>query len=143
MAGSGCAEAVRATQLSSSTDDATTATHHQTTLPLPHPLPSAVQCSNQPRSTSSAVTDHRNTLPPPRPPPAVVQCGNQFELVGSAIYLAFANSCPTDVYGHARKSDQQWPRGITLYTSVDFGQSFSQACLPVALKVGGAGAPAG
>jgi hypothetical protein len=67
----------------------------------------------------------------------VVSCGNQFELVGSAIYLAFANSCPTDIHGKTRKTDGQWPRGITLYTSVDFGKSFEQACLPVALKVGG------
>ncbi|PNW71630.1 hypothetical protein CHLRE_16g662250v5 [Chlamydomonas reinhardtii] len=63
-----------------------------------------------------------------------VRCGNMFEVVGRSVYLAFANSCPTDVNGKSRSSPSSYPRGITLYTSLDAGNSFTQACLPVALK---------
>lgn len=63
-----------------------------------------------------------------------VRCGNMFEIIGSTIYLAFANSCPTDINGKDRGRDS-YPGGITLYTSTDGGANFIQACLPVALKV--------
>lgn len=63
-----------------------------------------------------------------------VKCGNQFELVGNAVYLAFANSCPTDINGKARIVDRANANGITLYTSTDGGVNFVQACMPVALK---------
>ncbi|KAG2441862.1 hypothetical protein HXX76_003470 [Chlamydomonas incerta] len=63
-----------------------------------------------------------------------VRCGNMFEVVGRSVYLAFANSCPTDINGKSRSSPSSYPRGITLFTSLDAGNSFTQACLPVALK---------
>ncbi|KAG2489020.1 hypothetical protein HYH03_012458 [Edaphochlamys debaryana] len=63
-----------------------------------------------------------------------VRCGNMFEVVGRSIYLAFANSCPTDINGRARSKPSSYPRGITLFTSLDGGSSFTQACLPVALN---------
>lgn len=66
--------------------------------------------------------------------PHVVQCGNQFELVGSSIYLAVANSCPVDIDGKAKKGRSEFPQGISLYTSVDGGKTFTQACLPVAMQ---------
>lgn len=63
-----------------------------------------------------------------------IKCGNQFEILGRSIYLALANSCPTDIHGKPRKDDTGYPQGISLYTSVDAGKSFTQACLPAALK---------
>lgn len=58
-----------------------------------------------------------------------VACGNQFELVGQAVYLALANSCPTDINGKERKGSSPYPQGITLYTSTDGGDSFAQVSL--------------
>eukprot|EP00197_Chlamydomonas_leiostraca_P003012 CAMPEP_0202867564 /NCGR_PEP_ID=MMETSP1391-20130828/9502_1 /ASSEMBLY_ACC=CAM_ASM_000867 /TAXON_ID=1034604 /ORGANISM="Chlamydomonas leiostraca, Strain SAG 11-49" /LENGTH=890 /DNA_ID=CAMNT_0049547617 /DNA_START=70 /DNA_END=2742 /DNA_ORIENTATION=- len=63
-----------------------------------------------------------------------VKCGNMFEIIGRTVYLAVANSCPVDPSGRARKDKPQYPQGITLYTSLDGGNTFTQACLPVALK---------
>lgn len=63
-----------------------------------------------------------------------VKCGNQFEVVGRTVYLAFANSCPTDVNGKPLKEPSKFPGGITLFTSTDGGNTFVQACLPIALK---------
>ena len=51
------------------------------------------------------------------------------------IYLAMSNKCPTDIDGKPRKSDPQGIPGITLYTSLDAGDSFTQTCLPVAIQV--------
>lgn len=72
--------------------------------------------------------------PPRRNLDLRVRCGNMFELVGGSVYMAFANSCPTDVAGAKVKKGSSFPKGITLYTSRDAGRSFVQACLPVALK---------
>lgn len=55
-----------------------------------------------------------------------VACGNQFEVIGDAVYLARSNLCPTDIKGNPRKADPQYPQGITLYTSIDGGDSFEQ-----------------
>ncbi|GFR45937.1 hypothetical protein Agub_g7400, partial [Astrephomene gubernaculifera] len=66
-----------------------------------------------------------------------VRCGNMFELVGRSVYLAFANSCPTEWDGSPRASPSKYPRGITLLTSIDGGNTFVQACLPVALNQDG------
>ncbi len=53
----------------------------------------------------------------------------------STVYLAIANSCPTDINGELKHEGSVFPQGITLYTSEDGGCSFNQACLPVAVKV--------
>lgn len=63
-----------------------------------------------------------------------VRCGNMFEIIGKSVYLAMANSCPTDINGHQRSDSPTFPQGITLYTSQDGGCMFTQACLPVAIK---------
>ena len=51
-----------------------------------------------------------------------------------SIYLAYANTCPTDIRGNKRPSTGQTFKGITMYTSIDGGNSFLQGCLPVAIK---------
>ena len=61
-------------------------------------------------------------------------CGNMFEVIGHSIYLAYANTCPTDIHGNKRPSEKQTFKGITLYTSIDGSSSFLQACLPVAVN---------
>ncbi len=54
------------------------------------------------------------------------------------VYLAVSNRCPVGVDGKSRSSSTgTWAPGITLYTSMDGATSFSQTCLPVAIKVGG------
>lgn len=63
-----------------------------------------------------------------------VRCGNMFEIIGKSVYLAMANSCPTDINGKQRSEAPAYPQGITLFTSQDGGCSFTQACLPVAVK---------
>ncbi|MEW5312182.1 MAG: hypothetical protein WDW38_003829 [Sanguina aurantia] len=63
-----------------------------------------------------------------------VRCGNAFEVLGRSIYMAVANSCPTEIDGSPRASPSPFARGITLYTSTDAGATFTQACLPIALK---------
>ncbi|MEW5296835.1 MAG: hypothetical protein WDW36_000087 [Sanguina aurantia] len=63
-----------------------------------------------------------------------VRCGNAFEVLGRSIYMAVANSCPTEIDGSPRAAASSFARGITLYTSTDAGATFTQACLPIALK---------
>eukprot|EP00798_Chlamydomonas_sp_ICE-L_P015566 gene15566-21663_t len=64
----------------------------------------------------------------------MVHCGNMFELIAGGIYLAFANSCKYGVGGGKNTEGAINPDGITLYTSMDAGNDFIKACLPVALK---------
>jgi len=64
-------------------------------------------------------------------------CGNMFEVIGRSIYLAYANTCPTDIHGNKRPSEKQNFKGITLFTSLDGGNGFLQACLPVAVNQDG------
>ena len=66
-----------------------------------------------------------------RPHQRVAACGNQIEVVGETLFVAAPASCPTFPDGRPRPV----PRGagasnVVLYTSVDAGSSFSQACLP-------------
>mmetsp|Transcript_3363 Transcript_3363/g.9396 ORF Transcript_3363/g.9396 Transcript_3363/m.9396 type:complete len:1023 (-) Transcript_3363:787-3855(-) len=61
-------------------------------------------------------------------------CGNQFEVIGGKLYLAFANTCPTDITGGVRPEQDRSFMGIVLYTSEDGGNTFKQGCMPVALN---------
>ena len=61
-------------------------------------------------------------------------CGNLFQVVGPVVYLSYANSCPTDIYGVQRFSSK---KGVSLFTSIDGGETFNLACIPVALKQDG------
>ena len=63
-------------------------------------------------------------------------CGNLFQVVGSVIYLAYANSCPNDIYGNVRPPGDS-RKGVSLYTSIDGGETFTQACVPVAIHQDG------
>ncbi|KAG1664895.1 hypothetical protein FOA52_006241 [Chlamydomonas sp. UWO 241] len=63
----------------------------------------------------------------------VVRCGNMFEVIGNSVFLAYSNSCPTDIDGSPRRPHQSFS-GVVLYTSVDGAVSFEQGCVPVALK---------
>ncbi|GLI71589.1 hypothetical protein VaNZ11_016826 [Volvox africanus] len=61
-----------------------------------------------------------------------VPCGNQLEIVGRSVYLAVANSCPNSP--DRRSLPNSRDGGITLFTSMDGGNTFVRACLPAALK---------
>ena len=66
-----------------------------------------------------------------------VSCGVQFEITSGVVFLGISNACPVDIYGKERSlsKSMDWLKGVTLYVSTDAGQTFHEACVPIALQV--------
>ena len=71
------------------------------------------------------------------PETKTVPCGVQFEITSGVVLLGISNACPVDIYGVERSVSESMDRlkGVTLHVSTDAGQTFHEACVPVALQV--------